>query len=297
MSLTHGVSLAAGVLGNDGFGLGLDEQARNKLSAFSSIVLKSTLMYGNGGTPPPNRTSKARYDVEGITLNNVNLRDYGVSSIQDALLRLEDVQANIIPSVPIERVNNTTHNQSGVLNRVWQLPTVDTVELNLKYLEDLDYSRPSIDFIKIKDHLASRISELNEASGTATRNVWLKLPADRYIAMQLSSYHPDLYRNIAGFVVSNSMEGRIYNNTVERKSNVKDSVVGVSSSTMKYVNCRTIELMRRHNDSKPIIGCGGISSEDDIEDYKLAGASGVQIGSLYLHYPNTAISIAHAYNQ
>ena len=296
MSLTHGVSLAAGVLGNDGFGLGLDEQARNKLSAFSSIVLKSTLLYGNGGTPPPNRTSKARYDVEGITLNNVKLRSNGVSSMQDALLHLENVKANIVPSVPIQRVHNTTHNQSGVLNRVWQLPTVDTVELNLKYLEDLDYSRPSIDFTKIKDSLADRLKELNEASGTETRNVWLKLPADRYVAMQLASYHKHLYNHITGFVVSNSLEGKIYNNTVEKRSNVKNSTVGISSSAMKYANCHTIELMRGNGTYKPIIGCGGISSEDDIEDYKMAGASGVQIGALYLHYPDTAISLAHAYN-
>ena len=78
MPLNYGIGIASGVFGTDGLGAGLPNNITTALPIFDYIVLKSSLYYSREGTPPPNVTSKARYDVEGLTLNNVNLRSPGV---------------------------------------------------------------------------------------------------------------------------------------------------------------------------------------------------------------------------
>ena len=295
MALTHGVSLAAGVLGSDGFGLGLDNDTLDSLAVFNSVVLKSTQLYSTAGTPPPNVTTKVRYDMEGLTLNNVNLRSGGIWDVSDALTNLGHIDTTLVPSVPIDRVSNTTHNQSTALRRLWERNDVSKVELNLKYLDALNPRYP-IDFRDIQTKLADTISAVNNEHFNMKR-VWIKLPADRYTILRLTDYHEQLYNLIEGFVVSNSIDGKIYDNLVEKRTNVRNSVVGVSSTAMKYVNCHIIETMINNNGAiKPIIGCGGIASIEDIQDYEKAGAAGVQLGSLFYYYPETAMSLARIVN-
>ena len=297
MSLDLGVIVAAGVLGNDGLGGGLSDKTVSKLDAFKTIVCKTITNYASNGTEPPNYTGSNRYNLEGTTLNNVNLRNPGIwnlnPKINSILRRCPD--ANIAGSVLLTRVEDfKNYSFSDVFDKLHNTTVIQTIELNMGCPKMMDNLNPFTRSNSYVPTLANKLVEYLLKNNRNDKNIWLKLPPDSTLIKQIID-NKDLIK-LCSLVVSNSFPGSIYSNDLEVSTNVEHSGVGVSSLATKYINYRTIENIREHvPETTKIIGCGGVTSIRDVQDYEKAGANGVQIGSLFLHHSETALGIAQAF--
>lgn len=287
--------VAAGTLGNDGFGTHLPKNIKTKLDLFDAIVTKTTTLNKQEGTSPPNYTSQERYNIENTTLNNVNLRNTGRHTLLPILDNLIDLcpNINIIPSFYIKTYNEiTNYSWNRLIDRLQDKANIKGIELNISCHNTLN--NPFIESpTESTSNTANIITYLTEIN--FNKSIQLKLPPDPFYIKEIIKSH--LYEKIIQhniiLVVANSFPGIIYNNLFELKSNVLNSSIGVSHTASKYINFRTIENLRKYLPSSiQIIGCGGINSLQDIQDYEKAGADGVQIGSLFLHHPTTALAFA-----
>ena len=297
MSLELGVIVAAGVLGNDGLGGSLSDKIINKLDTFETVVLKTVTSHAQSGTELPNYTGPNRYNIEGTTLNNVNLRNPGIYNIHpkmNSILR-KCVDTNLAGSMLLASIADfTNYKFEDVFQRLHGTNVLKVIELNMgchTAMNELDPFTRSITYVPL---LTKKLVEYLLSHNTQNKQIWLKLPPDQALIKQVID-NKDLMK-LCSLVVSNSFPGNIYNNDLEISTNVQNSGVGVSSQATKYINYRTIERLREHIPSTTkIIGCGGVTSIRDVQDYEKAGANGVQIGSLFLHHPETAIVIAQAF--
>ena len=297
MTLDLGVMVAAGVLGTDGLGSGLPNNVQNKLDAFKYIVTKSVTNYITKGTPQPNRTSNNRYQLEGTTLNNVNLRSPGLWDAERLINNIaQDLKtAKLVGSIPLENADDIYKRIfTSAFNSLNNNSAIHAIEINLGCHSLYNpFTKPLDNAKRIADAISYHIIHLPKA---LTKPIWLKLPPDTYFVRQIVD-NKDILQ-LCGLIVSNSYAGKIYQNNIEMKTNVENSGIGVSMSAMKYMNYKLIDQLRSYvPDTTKIIGCGGVSNVQDVQDYIQAGANGVQIGSLFLHQPETAIAIARTFYQ
>ena len=296
-SLNLGVMVASGVLGTDGLGTGLSYTIQNELDSFKYIVTKSLTNSLQDGTTQPNHTGRNRYQSEGVTLNNVNLRNPGSWIASDRINKVAKQldYAKIVASVVIRNPKDIDEYPfKTIMGTLANHLYVNKIELNLGC--HLMYDALTLP----KTHASDMTSQLHTfiqqqiVTQENAKKIWLKLPPDPYFIRTIVE-DKDLL-DMCSLVISNSYTGKIYANNIELKTNVLHSNIGVSMTTMKYINYKIIETVRNHvKDSVNIIGCGGISSAQDVQDYMLAGVNGVQIGSLFLHQPETAIAIARTF--
>ncbi len=298
-SLNLGVMIAAGILGTDGLGTGLSHTIKNELDNFKYIVTKSLTNYPTSGTPQPNHTGRNRYQLEGVTLNNVNLRNMGswISTDRINSLAKQLNSARLVASIAVQSPTDITrYGFTTLMSTLLNHAAVDTIEINLGcHLLYNAFTIPNNHAERMAEHLRIFLKETITKRETI-KPIWLKLPPDPHFTRSIVEDAELL--DLCSLVISNSYAGKIYDNNIEHKTNVLQSGIGVSVNAMKYMNYKLIEDMRKQiKDSINIIGCGGISATQDVQDYMTAGVNGVQIGSLFLHQPETAIAIARAFTQ
>ena len=193
--------------------------------------------------------------------------------------------------MPLLNTERDTYYETQTLQRIWETnpDKLYAVEITLKYEQSL-YSNHPDTVEAIKNRLANILSPLQERH---TLRVWLKLPPELFLNMHITKYNELLNPLIDAYIISNTIPGYIYDNIVEPKSNVRNSEIGISGPFLKYTNTHIINSLKAAGvTDKPLIGCGGIASIEDVMDYERAGAQGVQLGSTFLHHPETAIQIA-----
>ena len=66
---------------------------------------------------------------------------------------------------------------------------------------------------------------------------------------------------------------------------------GYSGPPLKPIAMRCVAEVASRVEGLPIVGCGGISSGEDVVEFLMAGASAVQIGSVHFAEPRAAIRI------
>ena len=129
-------------------------------------------------------------------------------------------------------------------------------------------------------------------------DIGIKLPPyiDRYMVEQLSGLLISYNSIITYIVCSNSLPNCSSFNNGEFK--LSSYVGGLSGDALKCIALSNIyqlsKLLVDYNIK--IIGCGGIESPRDIDDYLKVGAISVQIGrSLYLHGVDKLIELNNSY--
>lgn len=60
---------------------------------------------------------------------------------------------------------------------------------------------------------------------------------------------------------------------------------GLSGPPLRPIHCQWIRNARQYGITKPIWGCGGVDSAEAVDEYAVAGANGVQIGTVCMLRP------------
>ena len=83
---------------------------------------------------------------------------------------------------------------------------------------------------------------------------------------------------ISAIIVSNGLPGvsRGHEIRVNKDSGVIENSAGLSGKLLKENNLATIRLLRSRGVVSDVIGCGGVLSKSDLDDYLEAGAQAVQ---------------------
>ena len=76
-----------------------------------------------------------------------------------------------------------------------------------------------------------------------------------------------------------------------RRPVLSGTIGGYSGAPLKPIAMRCVVEVRRAVPELPIIGCGGVSSAEDVIEYLLAGASAVAIGTAHFADPRIAAKI------
>ncbi len=101
---------------------------------------------------------------------------------------------------------------------------------------------------------------------------------------------------IAGAVAEAGADWVVLTNTVwgaridleTRKPAISGVIGGYSGAAIKPIALRCVIEVHRAHPRLPVLGCGGVSSGDDVVEFVLAGASAVAIGSVHFAEPRAA---------
>lgn len=121
---------------------------------------------------------------------------------------------------------------------------------------------------------------------------------DLPIAAKLSPNAPDIIA-IAEAAVAGGADWLVLTNTVwgagidieTRRPLLSGGVGGYSGIPLKPIALRCVWEVGRALPHVPIVGCGGVSSGDDVVEYLLAGASAVALGSVHFAEPRAGARI------
>ena len=91
-------------------------------------------------------------------------------------------------------------------------------------------------------------------------------------------------------VLTNTVLGAGFD-PVTRRPRLSGVVGGYSGPPLKPIALRCVWEVARTVPGLPIIGCGGITSGEDVVEYLLAGACAVQIGTVHFAEPRAAVRI------
>ena len=118
------------------------------------------------------------------------------------------------------------------------------------------------------------------------------------IAAKLSPNSEDI-ASVAAACVDAGASWVVLTNTVwgtridldTRRPVLTGTIGGYSGAPLKPIAMRCVVEVRRAMPDVPIVGCGGVSSGDDVVEYLLAGASAVAIGTAHFADPRVGTRI------
>ena len=235
------LQIAAGCFGLDGYGQGLEID--NRLAKLSAIVLKTTSL------KPiiPKREPTFTKFKSGNYWNWVGLRNPGLEGLaglyQKAIFKR-------LPNLWLSLYAQDNHQYLALIRQADRLPWLRGYEINL--------SCPNLD-----NHQASQfLPEPQRLAEVSPRPLRYKVSATNGLG-SLRVGDMTLVKTI------------IVGNTLPYQGG------GLSGPILKE---RHLGLMRQAKNSYPeleIVGCGGVQTKADINDYLDAGASQVQVGSYF----------------
>ncbi len=264
-----------------GLAAGFDKDARwyNQLAnlGFGFIEIGTLTPKGQIGNPKP-RLFRITED-EGL-INRMGFNNLGVD---DAVKRLRDRKTNIIIGGNIGK-NTATSNEDALADYVY----------NFNALHDyVDYfvvnvSCPNVkDLTKLQDtdFLLNLLGDLKHINTTKDKPKPILLK----IAPDLNNYQLD---EVIDIVAQTKIDGIIATNTSTTREGLKTNTntveqIGNGGLSGKPVNNRSTEVIKyladNSNKAFPIIGVGGIHSEQDAIEKIEAGADLVQVYTGFIY--------------
>ena len=144
------------------------------------------------------------------------------------------------------------------------LPPLNNLRLSLYATSDQDWQT----LLKCANALSVQSVELNVSCPA------VQCPPITDYDDVLSVSEKPVYLKISAFTsldsIPSGIAGIVCGNTIPHRGG------GISGSMCKKYN---VELTRHYSRFADVIGCGGISNADDMDEYRKAGATRVQVGS------------------
>lgn len=239
------------------------------LRRLGALVTKTIFPERRGGNPP-HRLAETE---GGGMLNSVGIPSVGFEAFRDSVL-----PAYVGAGVPVVvSVGGTT------VDGYWRM--VEEIEGRGHAALELNVSCPNLEKggleIGVDPQAVQRVTR-----GVVERTrlpVFVKLTpnvsdiADIAIAARDGGAHA---LTIANTIVGMAIDIRT------RRPLLGNVVGGFSGRPLKPINLRLVNRVHRVVDL-PVVGCGGISSAEDVVEYLLAGASAVQVGTATFADPRT----------
>ena len=231
------------------------------------IVSKScTMLYRDGNEHP------RYYENKTLSINSTGLANMGwefYARIGETI-KEETKKPYIISVAGIEKGENLK-----IIKNLQDYNTYDFIELNLSCPNIIGKSQIGYDF-EASDELLRKVFEINSNE----KNIGIKLPP--YFDMCHFTSMSDIIKQypIAYMTCINSLgNGFVFNDILEPSIKPKGGFGGVGGSVIKPFGLANVRKFHELLPDTPIIGCGGIKTKKDVQEYLLCGASLVQIGT------------------
>lgn len=237
-----------------------------------ALVLKTVTRNGRAGNPVPRVSETARGMLNSIGLPGKGLEHF----IENELPKYQTYGVPIVASVSAD-----TATEFGAMTKLLDSAGVAGIELNI--------SCPNIE----AEGQAFAMSPLSTAKAVAAARqatsmpLWAKLTPNTGMIADIAET-----AEVAGadaVVVANTVLGMSID-AKRRRASLGNLMGGLSGPAVKPIILRMV-YQCAHRVSIPVIGCGGISSGNDVAEYLLAGASAVQIGTESFIDPTALVRI------
>ena len=242
------------------------------LNQLGAHVTKTITEEIRGGNPTPRVC-----EVRGSMLNSIGIPSKGV----------DDFIANVIPfysqyDVPLV-VSVSAHTADGFVRICERLsvPGVDAIEVNIS-CPNIEEDGKSFAMRPSTTH--SVMTKLRSASDLP---LWAKLSPNTGEIIEVA-----LAAEEAGadaLVVSNTLLSMAID-IHSRKPKLGNLMGGLSGPSLKPLALRMAYQCAKSVDI-PVIGCGGISTVEDIIEYLIAGATAIQVGTATFINPNAMVTL------
>lgn len=265
-------------------------------AGMKTIVTKTCTLFPNKGNPFP-VFQEISHDV---SINCLGLPNLGYTYYRDLYLEYHSKNITYIISMDAsngEQLLKMLQDYDTYLSKLKKEHLIPSE--CMEYVE-LNFSCPSTNFHRIIAYDTikfSHILELIKSLKLCNLLIGLKLApyTDKvlleHIAKLITIYYTS--SKIAYIVCSNSIPNGMIINKNTGKPVLSAETGGISGKINKLLGISNTwqfnKFFSSNNTKKYILifGCGGIETVDDVKDYIIAGADGVQIGRyLYVNGPN-----------
>ncbi len=242
------------------------------LNQLGAHVTKTITEEKRGGNPTPRVC-----EVRGSMLNSIGIPSKGVDYFIDNVIPFYN-QYDVPLVVSISA--HTADDFARICERV-SVPGVDAIEVNI--------SCPNIeeDGKAFAMRPSTTHSVMTKLRGASDLPLWAKLSPNTgetiEVAMAAEAAGAD------ALVVSNTLLSMAID-IHSRKPKLGNLMGGLSGPSLKPIALRMAYQCAKSVDI-PVIGCGGISTVEDIVEYLIAGATAIQVGTATFINPNAMITL------
>jgi dihydroorotate dehydrogenase (NAD+) catalytic subunit len=242
------------------------------LSQLGAHVTKTITEEKRGGNPTPRVC-----EVRGSMLNSIGIPSKGIDHfIENVIPFYNQYDVPLVVSISAHTVDDFVR----ICERV-SVPGVDAIEVNI--------SCPNIEedgraFAMRPSTTQSVMTKLRSASDLP---LWAKLSPNTGEIIEVA-----LAAEEAGadaLVVSNTLLSMAID-IHSRKPKLGNLMGGLSGPSLKPIALRMAYQCAKSVDI-PVIGCGGISTVEDIVEYLIAGATAIQVGTATFINPNAMVTL------
>ena len=241
----------------------------NKLGAH---VTKTITEEKRGGTPTPRVC-----EVRGSMLNSIGIPSKGIDYFIDNIIPFYN-QYDVPLVVSISA--HTADDFARICERV-SVPGVDAIEVNI--------SCPNIeeDGKAFAMRPSTTHSVMTKLRGASDLPLWAKLSPNTGETIEVAMAAEEAGAD--ALVVSNTLLSMAID-IHSRKPKLGNLMGGLSGPSLKPIALRMAYQCAKSVDI-PVIGCGGISTVEDIVEYLIAGATAIQVGTATFINPNAMVTL------
>jgi dihydroorotate dehydrogenase (NAD+) catalytic subunit len=242
------------------------------LSQLGAHVTKTITEEKRGGNPTPRVC-----EVRGSMLNSIGIPSKGIDYFIDNVIPFYN-QFDVPLVVSISA--HTADDFARICERV-SVPGVDAIEVNI--------SCPNIEedgkaFAMRPSTTQSVMTKLRSASDLP---LWAKLSPNTGETIEVAMAAEEAGAD--ALVVSNTLLSMAID-IHSRKPKLGNLMGGLSGPSLKPIALRMAYQCAKSVDI-PVIGCGGISTVEDIVEYLIAGATAIQVGTATFINPNAMVTL------
>ncbi len=265
LSLKNPIMTASGT-----FGYGEEFSPFVDCADLGAIVVKGISVHPRPGNPPPRIV-----ETEGGMLNAIGLQNGGVDRfIASKIPMLRDLNATVIVNI----LGDSIDDYAALARRLEPLPEVHGIEVNISCP---NVKKGGVAFGTVPEMAARVTSAVKE---NTSKPVIIKLSPNvtdiTAIALAVEEAGAD------GVSLINTLIGMAID-VQSRRPKLANIIGGLSGPAIKPVALRMVYQVAQVV-KIPVIGIGGISSLNDVLEFLIAGATGVQIGTA--NFINPAVS-------
>jgi dihydroorotate dehydrogenase (NAD+) catalytic subunit len=241
----------------------------NKLGAH---VTKTITEEKRGGNPTPRVC-----EVRGSMLNSIGIPSKGIDYFIDNIIPFYN-QYDVPLVVSISA--HTADDFARICERV-SVPGVDAIEVNI--------SCPNIeeDGKAFAMRPSTTHSVMTKLRGVSNLPLWAKLSPNTGETIEVAMAAEEAGAD--ALVVSNTLLSMAID-IHSRKPKLGNLMGGLSGPSLKPIALRMAYQCAKSVDI-PVIGCGGISTVEDIVEYLIAGATAIQVGTATFINPNAMVTL------
>lgn len=246
----------------------------NNCKSTGAVLTKSCTLEPREGNPEPRY-----YGFDGFSINSMGIPNNGVDFYCNVAKTMDKKKPFFISISGLSVEENLE-----LLQKVRENDDIDAVELNVSCPNVIGKPQLGYDFTGLRDFLA----KVKEVWGNSNKVLGLKLPPYFDISH---------FKTVAGIInsnpvvrfltCSNSLGNGLWidRDTETAVIKPKNGFGGVGGAAMKATTLANVhKFYQLLGDKVDIIGCGGVTSGDDIFDLILAGAKAVQVGTQFMEH-------------